>query len=69
MPVDAYGYEAKTVLDTIEELTAILEKWPQMANEPVYIDAGTMFVPVKKFSLRPPSRGPGQMRLIVETHP
>lgn len=69
MPVDAFGYNAKTVIDVIEELTALLEKWPQMANEPVYVDAGTMFLPVKEITLRPPPRGPGQMRLIVRLHP
>lgn len=68
MPVDAHGYEAITVIELIEGLTRIVADNPFVSNDPVHIDGGSMYLPVKRITFTPAPRGQLGNRVILRPH-
>lgn len=56
--VDAFGYDAKSVREVRDELTRIIDNFPQLADAPLWADAGPpVYQPVKLVGITPGARG------------
>lgn len=56
--VDAFGYDARSVREIRDELTKIIDNFPRLADDPLWVDAGPpVFQSVRLVGVTPGPRG------------